>query len=770
MKKIYALFVCSLLFLWGLYANADTAISTDMTNAYRWAYNYWITSLPLEKARLNEPVTRQAAAKMIVKFSINALGKTPDYSKSCNFSDPDIVSDLIPYVQKSCQLGLMGQNATSFNPYGNLTIAQFGTILSRILWWETYAWTSPYYVGHLRALQEYGILKSYGDPTTTFVTRWDVLTLLQKSYTVLVSSREAAKEDPLSELYGLIGNNSSATEYDFRNAHVIAKLTESGSVDVLESYQTYFSKEETGITRKLPQSFKVWDKVYNVLIEDVDVADRPFKATSNGSEVLIAIWDKEEPVKGTQIYSLAYSEYGLINDYAWKGYTQLYWDILPQSFDTNVKSITAEIMFPKPYPELRAEDVLITINWKTSTADSLNWRVDLSANRVVITYTKWVSAFQGMNVVVKFPKSDYFKFDPEKQKSLVEDDFFGSYTQWDSAFSWADYNALVERIKKLNVKDDSHLYDLLKLEEIYNANLESLSGSIDKYVDSKNLDKEDPKVVVEALENAKKLQLDANKEYKTNLTSLKSVLNENDEKYNLSKRIDETLEYLELSDGYVDALMEILIPLYSDNAKYSNWTTSEDNQNNGSAFSLFSLSMTYNLRTESYNTYLVQWATDVYKLVSKSDTKITKNLSTSKVFSTLQEDNELMHGSAELTGVDYFATSTINSWYEEPRNEFKEDWRYKDFRDFTNVNLELAIKLREMKLHATSCPNVYSQQVADDGTYNKKKLYFWNNDKKTMTLMEWIYFVYDCADYDHYAFIDTGDAVEDDLQTITIWK
>jgi hypothetical protein len=39
-----------------------------------------------------------------------------------------------------------------------------------------------------------------------------------------------------------------------------------------------------------------------------------------------------------------------------------------------------------------------------------------------------------------------------------------------------------------------------------------------------------------------------------------------------------------------------------------------------------------------------------------------------------------------------------------------------------------------------------------------------------MTLMEWIYFVHDCADYDHYAFIDTGDTVEDDLQTITIWK
>ena len=85
MKKIYALFACSLLFLVGLYANADNEISSDYENAYRWAYNYWITTLPLEQARLNEPVTRQAAAKMIVKFMVNALGKTPDFTKRCEF-------------------------------------------------------------------------------------------------------------------------------------------------------------------------------------------------------------------------------------------------------------------------------------------------------------------------------------------------------------------------------------------------------------------------------------------------------------------------------------------------------------------------------------------------------------------------------------------------------------------------------------------------------------------------------------------------------------
>ena len=87
MKKIYALFACSLLFLVGLFVNADSNVSSDLANAYRWAYSYWITTLPMEQARLDEPITRQAAAKMIVKFSINALGRTPDFSKSCTFND-----------------------------------------------------------------------------------------------------------------------------------------------------------------------------------------------------------------------------------------------------------------------------------------------------------------------------------------------------------------------------------------------------------------------------------------------------------------------------------------------------------------------------------------------------------------------------------------------------------------------------------------------------------------------------------------------------------
>jgi hypothetical protein len=62
----------------------------------------------------------------------------------------------------------------------------------------------------------------------------------------------------------------------------------------------------------------------------------------------------------------------LINDYSNRGENQLYWDIVPNGFDAKIKNVTAELIFPKPYPELRTEDVLITVNGRTATADNFN--------------------------------------------------------------------------------------------------------------------------------------------------------------------------------------------------------------------------------------------------------------------------------------------------------------------------------------------------------------------------------------------------------------
>ena len=75
-----------------------------------------------------------------------------------------------------------------------------------------------------------------------------------------------------------------------------------------------------------------------------------------------------------------------------------------------------------------------------------------------------------------------------------------------------------------------------------------------------------------------------------------------------------------------------------------------------------------------------------------------------------------------------------------------------------------------MKLRATACPNIYSQQVWDDGTYNKRKHYYWNNDKKTMILMDGVYFIYECSDYDKYAYVEEDSLSWENVIDISIWR
>ena len=73
-------------------------------------------------------------AKMISVFTIMLGGLTPDTTKKCTFTDIANQSlDMRFYINLSCQLGLMGQGVTLFNPSGEITRAQFGTILSRVI-------------------------------------------------------------------------------------------------------------------------------------------------------------------------------------------------------------------------------------------------------------------------------------------------------------------------------------------------------------------------------------------------------------------------------------------------------------------------------------------------------------------------------------------------------------------------------------------------------------------------------------------------------------
>jgi hypothetical protein len=99
-------------------------------------------------------LTRAQAAKMLSQFAVKLLHKTPDTNKSCIYPDINGYGDLTEWMKYSCQLGIMGVNIEYFNPQGEMTRAEFGTVLSRILRGNTYNSNDVYYQQHLQQLQK----------------------------------------------------------------------------------------------------------------------------------------------------------------------------------------------------------------------------------------------------------------------------------------------------------------------------------------------------------------------------------------------------------------------------------------------------------------------------------------------------------------------------------------------------------------------------------------------------------------------------------------
>jgi len=107
-----------------------------MNQAYLRSYANGITTMnTILKANMTGQLIRSHMAKMISVFAIMLGNKAPDTSKTCQFNDiAQQSTEMKFYINLACQLGLMGQYVDSFDPNGTITRAQFGTIMSRLIW------------------------------------------------------------------------------------------------------------------------------------------------------------------------------------------------------------------------------------------------------------------------------------------------------------------------------------------------------------------------------------------------------------------------------------------------------------------------------------------------------------------------------------------------------------------------------------------------------------------------------------------------------------
>ncbi len=163
--------------------------STELNNAYLRAYSHGITTMnTIQKANMDGILIRAHMAKMISNFAITVAGLTPDTTAQCEFDDiANQSSEMKFYIKLSCQLGLMGLQSdgtpdTAFNPAQEVTRAQFGTILSRLIRANQYNGGTPYYTSHLNALKLAGIMTQITNPTTRKELRGYVMLMMQRTF------------------------------------------------------------------------------------------------------------------------------------------------------------------------------------------------------------------------------------------------------------------------------------------------------------------------------------------------------------------------------------------------------------------------------------------------------------------------------------------------------------------------------------------------------------------------------------------------------------
>lgn len=160
---------------------SDSTYTTEITEAFQRAYNLNITSkCPITTARLERPIIRMEAAKMMSMFTIQILWLYPDTHKAdCDkFSDTKNLSEEMKFFTKTaCQLNLMGLKSDgktvdkTFDPHEYVNRAQFGTILSRLIYGDKYnVYTGEEmmfkrYQKHLNALNVDNIMKQIQNPS-----------------------------------------------------------------------------------------------------------------------------------------------------------------------------------------------------------------------------------------------------------------------------------------------------------------------------------------------------------------------------------------------------------------------------------------------------------------------------------------------------------------------------------------------------------------------------------------------------------------------------
>jgi len=192
MKKILSLFVAILIAFW-----ANITFAQEIDEAVTFMHDKGLTKyVAVTEYNPDGLLTREQAAKMLVQFSTDVLGKTTESNQICNFSDLNQAdTEFQDYISKACKLWIFKWKIVKwvlvFDPKANISRAEFITVVIRVVKWMMDETTSPWWIKYYEAGRDAGIVTN--PEITVNITRWDSALILYRT----------------ANLYSTIGSSSS---------------------------------------------------------------------------------------------------------------------------------------------------------------------------------------------------------------------------------------------------------------------------------------------------------------------------------------------------------------------------------------------------------------------------------------------------------------------------------------------------------------------------------------------------------------------------------
>lgn len=189
--------------------------------------------------------------------------------------------------------------------------------------------------------------------------------------------------------------------------HVDIIVNKDGTINVKESILYDFSNlERHGIFRNIPftkrneENKRVDLKFENFTVTNDKGQDYKFEKSTENEQIILKIGDPNKTITGVHTYNISYTVSGAIGYF--DDYDELYWNVTGNSWDVPIRYLDAKLTLPSDVQSENIEHLCFTGSYGSQNS---NCEISVENNTITIESTNFLSTFEGLTIVVGFPKN-----------------------------------------------------------------------------------------------------------------------------------------------------------------------------------------------------------------------------------------------------------------------------------------------------------------------------------------------------------------------------